>query len=59
MSKRDREYYLARIAAEHEAAERTRNDAVSRGRLQLIEQCEHRPSSPAPERAPGKGDQAP
>lgn len=38
MSKRDREYYLARISAEREAAERATNEAARAAHLQLAEQ---------------------
>lgn len=54
MSKRDREYYLGRIAAEREAAERATNEAARRVHLQLIEQYERQILSPAPERGPAK-----
>jgi len=55
MSKRDREYYLARITAEREAAERATNEAAHRVHLQLIEQYARRISSPASsERGPGE-----
>ncbi len=54
MSKRDREYYLARITAEREAAERATNEAARRVHLQLIEQYESRLSDPAPKIEPGE-----
>ena len=38
MSKRDQEYYLARIAAEREAAERATSDEARRAHLKLAEQ---------------------
>jgi hypothetical protein len=37
MSRRDREYYLARIAAEREAAKRATSDEARRSHLQLAE----------------------
>jgi hypothetical protein len=40
MSKRDREYYLARIAAEREAAECAASDAARSAHLQLAERYE-------------------
>lgn len=42
MSKRDQEYYLARIAAEREAAERATSDAARRAHLQLADRYEQR-----------------
>ena len=54
MSKRDREYYLARITAEHEAAKQAKNEAARRAHLQLIEQYERRLTGPASERPPGE-----
>ncbi|HEX3677742.1 MAG TPA: hypothetical protein VHU79_10190 [Sphingomicrobium sp.] len=53
MSKRDREYYLERITAEREAAERATNEAARRAHLQLVDQYERRLSSRTPERRPG------
>jgi hypothetical protein len=38
MSQRDREYYLARIAAEREAAERATSEEARSIHLQLIEE---------------------
>jgi hypothetical protein len=54
MSKRDREYYLARITAEREAAERATNEAARKAHLQLIEQYERRVTGPASENLPGE-----
>jgi hypothetical protein len=54
MSIRDREYYLARITAERDAAERATNEAARKVHLQLIEQYERRLSSRSLERVPGK-----
>jgi hypothetical protein len=45
MSNRDREYYLARITAERDAAERATTEAARKVHLQLIEQYERRISS--------------
>lgn len=42
MSKRDRDYYLARITAEREAANRATTEAARRAHLELIEQYERR-----------------
>jgi len=38
MSKRDQEYYLARIAAEREAAERATSEEARQVHLQLIDE---------------------
>jgi hypothetical protein len=38
MSRRDQEYYLARIAAERSAAERATSEAARAAHLQLAEQ---------------------
>jgi hypothetical protein len=42
MSKRDQEYYLARIAAEREAAERATSEEARRVHLRLAEQYQKR-----------------
>ena len=42
MSKRDREYYHARIAAEREAAERATSDAARRIHLRLADEYQER-----------------
>ncbi|HEX3422436.1 MAG TPA: hypothetical protein VHS33_03415 [Sphingomicrobium sp.] len=52
MSKSDREYYLARINAEREAAGRATDEAVRRVHLQLIERYGRRLSGEAAESAP-------
>ncbi len=54
MSKRDREYYLARITAEREAAERATNEAARRIHLQLIERYESRIANRDLVRDPGE-----
>jgi len=42
VSNKDRDYYLARIAAEREAAERAADEHVRRVHLQLADQYEQR-----------------
>jgi len=42
MSKRDQEYYLARIAAERETAERATSEEARRVHLRLAEQYQKR-----------------
>jgi len=54
MSNRDRDYYLARITAERDAAERATNESARKVHLQLIEQYERRLSSRTLEKLPGK-----
>jgi len=52
MSKRDQEYYLARIAAEREAAKRATSDAARRAHLQLADRYEQRMAGRPPEEPP-------
>lgn len=56
MSKSDRDYYLARITAEREAAEAATNDAARRAHLQLVEKYEQRLSDRLPAKSPGAED---
>ena len=54
VSRQDRDYYLARIAAEREAAERATNDHVRRVHLELADQYQEmldgrRPKAPPEE----------
>jgi hypothetical protein len=42
VSKRDRDYYLARISAEREAAERATSEAARAAHLELAEQYQER-----------------
>jgi hypothetical protein len=51
-TKSDREYYLVRISAEREAAERATTEVARRAHLQLAEKYEQRLSSSAPQGPP-------
>ncbi len=55
MSKRDRDYYLARLAAEREAAERATDDYVRQVHLKLAEEYDQRVSE-MPDLEPSSGE---
>ena len=48
MSKRDKEYFLARIAAEREAAERATSEAARQVHLELAERYEEQMTGRGP-----------